>query len=211
MSDLYIEFDLSYKKDHTLIFVETEIVYALSNRKTIVDPASELRVAYVFDLNTDSGILRIPVQSFQSRLKDDGFSYLDVYIPAGTQYIGIAKIGQKMSIKRVVTFTDGSNIESEITVSTSTSVTPTLSANNSTMTISGSYQYPANNNPKSIALTAIQYVAYYNSTINIRSQPNSQLQPGDVISYGGLDYTASEITMFVDSTSSYLEVSGDPR
>lgn len=211
MTDIACSLVISYKNERTLVFGELEIVYALSNRRLVVDLARELKVAYVFDVVTSSGTLRIPMQSFQSRLRNDGISYLTAYVPGGSAYKGKVIPGQMMYIRRVVEFTDGSKLESEICRSKISDVTPSLSPNNSTMTIGGSYEYPKPISPKSIALSNTLYIAFYGDEISIRSTPNSELQPGDIISYDTIDYIATEIVMFVDSGSNFLEVRCAPR
>jgi hypothetical protein len=116
-----------------------------------------------------------------------------------------------MYVRRVVEFTDGGKVESEICRSKITEVTPSLSPNNSTMTVGGSYEYPKPISPKSISLSNILYVAFYGDEVSIRSTPNSELQPGDIVSYDSIDYIATEIVMFLDSASNYLEVRCAPR
>lgn len=211
MSEISCALTVSYSNARTLVFVETEVVYALSNRKTIVDAARELKVSYVFDVVTSTGTLRIPMQSFQSRLRNDGISYLTAYVPGGTAYKGKVLVGQMMYVRRVVEFTDGTKTESEICRSKITDVTPSLSPNNSTMTVGGSLEYPKPASPKSLSLSNILYVAFYDAEVSIRITPNSELQPGDIISYDGTDYIATEIVMFVESTANYCEVRGAPR
>lgn len=211
MPDIACSLVVSYSNARTLVFGEVEVVYALSNRKTIVDAARELKVAYVFDVVTPAGTLRIPMQSFQSRLRSDGISYLTAYIPGGTAYKGKILTGQMMYVRRVVEYTDGSKVESEIARSQITDVTPSLSPNNSTMTIAGSLSYTSPASPKSLSLSNILYVAYYDDEVSIRISPNSQLQPGDIINYESKDYVATEIVMYVESGANYCEVRGAPR
>lgn len=211
MPDIACALVVSYSNARTLVFGELEVVYALSNRKTIVDAARELKVAYVFDVVTPAGTLRIPMQSFQSRLRSDGISYLTAYIPGGTAYKGKILTGQMMYVRRVVEYTDGSKVESEIARSQITDVTPSLSPNNSTMTIAGSLSYPPPASPKSLSLSNILYVAYYDDEIGIRIAPNSQMQPGDIINFDGIDYVSTEIVMYVESSANYCEVRCAPR
>jgi len=211
MADIACSLVVSYSNARTLVFGELEVAYALSNRKTIVDAARELKVAYVFDVVTPAGTLRIPMQSFQSRLRNDGISYLTAYIPGGTAYKGKILAGQMMYVRRVVEYTDGSKVESEIARSQITDVTPSLSPNNSTMTIAGSLSYTSPASPKSLSLSNILYVAYYDDEVSIRITPNSQLQPGDIINYESKDYVATEIVMYVESGANYCEVRGAPR
>ncbi|MCP1496222.1 hypothetical protein J2Y86_000929 [Pseudomonas migulae] len=211
MIDTACSLSISYKNERALVFGELEISYALSNRRTIIDTARELRVTYVVDVATTAGTLRIPMQSFQTNLRSDALSTLVVFVPGGTAYKGKVLAGQMMFVYRAVKFTDGTEIETEISRAKITDVTPSLSPNKSTMTISGTYEYAKPASPKSISLSNIKYVAFYGDEVTIRSNTNSDLQPGDIVNYDGTDYVAMNIYMGVEISTSELEVRCAPR
>lgn len=151
--------------------------------------------------------ITIPMNSFQSRLKDGDPSYLSVNIPNGRKYADDvnARPNGELVVTRIGTKEDGSQESVEIARVNLEEIREDEGARSSSITLSG-HKTTTSSTPKGIELSGISYRATYGNKRRVRPAMDGNVAPGDQANIGGEVFYIGEITRYVNPTSAGMEV-----
>jgi len=144
--------------------------------------------------------LMLPISSFNGRSRSGRDSYLSIVIPNGAIYqeeIALRPQGS-LIIRRVV---DGVSSEF-MRVWYDDSRIDNGGASGNSLTLSGSQQ-TTNSSPKSVTL---ENCSYYSNT-SFRFPISNDIEPGDTLSFNGVDTVVDTISYIVSATYQIMELS----
>ena len=169
-----------------------------------------LTTRYIMYLTTPSGIVSVPISSWQATLQVDASNYLQAVVPACVPYLTAINEATAFSILRRVIFPDGYVFEYGMAASPISSIAVAQGTQNYTATISGyAAQFPANADPSPIfdrTLTGVRAVFSQASGIRVRCDLDWLLQPAQRAFYGDAPFVVSYINYYVADADQYMDV-----
>lgn len=167
-------------------------------------------LAYVMDLVTPDGNVRVPISSWQATLQTGASSYVQCVIPACSEWIDDIVAATEFVIYRRAELTDGSTIEYEMATSPLEVRNYSQGPFNYTATISG---YPdaltAQDDPSPTfdrTLTGIRSVSDGNGGMRVRADIDWLLRPGMRAYNGDTEILVDFINYYVPGNDQYMDV-----
>lgn len=163
--------------------------------------------AYVIN---DGEFVEIPMKSFQASINYGRNSFVSIIIPDvdDVSLIVAAASGQFMKIKKGFrnSLTGSEQLEDFISIPMTT-IRPAEGGNNSTITIEGlallNFGIPKTREIKNVTYKSLNSYGGY----ILRAPIDLLIRPGDIASYGAINFTVGSITMYATPTEDTMEVS----
>jgi hypothetical protein len=171
--------------------------------------AGDEQDTYVMDLTTPSGVVRVPISSWQATLQTDRANYAQCVVPGAGAWLTEITSATLFTIYRVVEI-DGLTIEHEMA-----SLEPSLkqyyqTPGNYTCVMSGDYTgYTANENPSTDfdrTLTGIRQETNSPGGIRVRCSIDWLLRPAERAYVDGTPFIVSYINYYVLQGDAYMDV-----
>jgi hypothetical protein len=165
---------------------------------------------YVCDISGAAQLLRVPISSWQATLQLDRQQYLQVVIPAVTDYVGEISARQatgEFIVSRGARTADGDTlIEYEMARAPLQTVRYDRGPERYTCTMSG-YSAAAAAIPGlgTVALQSVRMISITDA-IRVRCAIDWLLTPGQTVTADGRSFTADYISYYCEATDSYMDV-----
>jgi len=176
---------------------------------------SESSQTYVMDLETPSGVVRVPISSWQATLQVDRDSYLQAVIPACEEFVDDIETATAFTVYRNAWALDGSILAQQPIASSPIShVQLAQGSRNYTATVSGyspGAAYDATPNPAfDRTLRGVQTVFTDPSGLRVRCSIDWFLRPAQRAYLGTTPLIVGYMNLYVTDTQAYMDV-GESR
>jgi hypothetical protein len=165
---------------------------------------------YVMDLITPSGVVRVPISSWQATLQTDASSFVQCVVPAASEYIDHIVAATSFVITRLATLPGGQVISYEMASSPLEQIAPSQGPTNYTVVLSG---YPpaltANDNPPDVqdrTLSGVRSVAGLAGSMRVRCSIDWLLRPGMRAYQAETPILVDYINYYVNTSDQYMDV-----
>lgn len=173
----------------------------------LVDDAS---IAYVMDLVTPGGLVRVPISSWQATLQTDVQSYVQCVVPAATDWVPDIEAATEFVIWRVGTLLDGSSIEYEMARAPAQTVSLDGGAYNYTATISGyTAALTSDEDPPTAldrTLTGVRTVSRNSGNVRVRCSIDWLLRVGHRAYLDDEPIVVAYVNYYVPGFDQYMDV-----
>ncbi len=168
---------------------------------------------YACDLLTPTGIVRVPISSWQATLQTTISSYAQVVIPAVTQWVDAVESATEFIVSRKGFAADGSElIEAAIVSAPVQTIRYDQGPYRHTCTLSGySTGYAEDADPPEEydrTLTGVRSVSISESSTRVRCEVDWLLRPSQRATFADEQIVASRISYYVNTSDAYMEVEG---
>jgi hypothetical protein len=176
-------------------------------RHDFTSAVTGLLTQYVMDLVTPSGLIRVPISSWQATLQTEGQSYLQCVVPACAAWVDSINAATEFVIYRRVVLPDGTTLEAAM-----------ASAPVSSSLAQGGYSYSATLTGYSDSFAIDTTPAYartleglrtafsYSGLRRIRCSIDWLLRPGQTAIADGDEFTTRYISYYVNDGDTYMDV-----
>ena len=165
---------------------------------------------YVMDLITTSGLVRVPISSWQATLQTDAACYVQCVVPAAAPWVATILAATAFVISRRARLADGSIIEYEMARSPLEVREPSQGPGSYTVVLSG---YPdaltANDDPPTAqdrTLQGVRSAAGLPGGMRVRADIDWLLRPGMRALYGSTPILVDYINYYVPGNDQYMDV-----
>lgn len=170
---------------------------------------------YVMDLVTPSGLVRVPISSWQATPRIDAESYASCVVPNCLPYLdSIGEATEFVLSRQAITSSGTVVVEQEVTRAPLGTVQTDQGSTNYTCSISGYGAAIAyEEDPDSafdVTLTGIRSVSVYESSVRVRCAIDWTLKPGTRAFYGESSFLVEYINYYVIESDGYMDVGGGP-
>lgn len=168
------------------------------------------RVTYVMDLVTPSGLVRVPISSWQSTLTASEASYTQCVIPAVTSWVSTIETATSFILSRRTTLSTGTAYEYAMTTAPTQNITFDQGGRNHTATISGyTAAYPAAAVPSPSldrTLQGVRLLSLNNGRHRVQCAVDWLLRPGQRAVLDGDPFVVEYINYFCNTDSESMIV-----
>ncbi len=165
---------------------------------------------YVMDLVTPSGLVRVPISSWQATLQTDAASYVQCVIPAAAPWVDTILAATEFVISRRAALVGGGAVEYAMARSPIEQREPSQGPARYTVVLSG---YPdaltANDDPPTAqdrTLTGVRSVAGLPGALRVRCAIDWLLRPGMRAYQGSTPILVDYINYYVPGNDEYMDV-----
>ena len=163
--------------------------------------------AWVMDLTTSSGVVRVPISSYNGTLKTGTSNYVQVVVPAAAAWESTIAAATQMDISRVVEI-GGAPFTYLMATAPVQTKRSDLSPTTLTYTLSGyAPGNPVDPNPPAASnrtLTGVRSITT-GSGIRARADIDFILRPGDRAFANGVEIIVSYINYYVNNSDAYMD------
>jgi hypothetical protein len=165
---------------------------------------------YVMDLVTPSGLVRVPISSWQATLQQGRANYVQCVVPAVSAWVATIGAATEFVLTRQAVLPDGSMFEYEMARAPVGEARFDRGPTNYTCTLSGySPGFAVDEEPSGAAARVLTYVRSISSGSGgrrVRCAIDWLLRPGQLASFEGSDFTAAYINYYVQGRDAYMDV-----
>jgi len=203
--------DVAPASDNTLI-VSGSSVLGAGSLLLVNDFASalgDITTQYVMDLTTSTGVVRVPIRSWQATLQTAASNYVQCVIPACADWVATIQDASEFAIYRRAVVPGIDPIEYEMARAPLTERRFDRGPTNYTCTISGySTAFASDEDPSPVfdrALTGIRSVSTGQGT-RVRCAVDWLLRPGQRASFEDVSFVVGYINYYVPEFDAYMDV-----
>lgn len=167
-------------------------------------------LAYVMDLTTPSGTVRLPISSWQATLQTEQSNYLQCVVPACLPYVDDINAATAFTISRRATLGDGSAFEYPMAAAPLSNASMAQGTSNYSATLSGySTGSVVDEDPPTgtdRVLQGVRTIFTQPSGIRVRCAVDWLLRPAQRAHVNGTPFIVSYINYYVSDGDQYMDV-----
>jgi len=164
---------------------------------------------YMMDMITPSGVVRVPISSWQATLQTDAASYVGCVIPNCALWLATINTATSFVISRLARLDDGSTFEVQLATAPVETVQIDQGPTNYTASISGYTNTFANiDDPDARydrTLQSVRSISNYSSGARVRCSLDWLLRPGQRAFYAETSLIVSYMNMYVTQSASTIQ------
>jgi hypothetical protein len=165
---------------------------------------------YVMDLVTPSGLVRVPISSWQATLQQGRANYVQCVVPGVAPWVATIGVATEFVLTRQAVLPDESVFEYEMARAPVGEARFDRGATNYTCTLSGySPGFAVGEEPSGAAarvLTKVRSISSGSGGRRVRCAIDWLLRPGQLASFEGSEFTAAFINYYVQGRDAYMDV-----
>ena len=165
---------------------------------------------FVMDLVTPTGVVRVPISSWQATLQMDAACYVQCVIPAADTYATAIAVATDFVISQVLTLSNGTTIDYEMARAPAQTLILDRGAFNYTATLSGYTDALTSSGVPPVltdrTLTGVRSVSTYADGMRVRCSIDWSLRPGQRAYLDSTEILVDYINFYAPGNDCYMDV-----